>query len=402
MRNLLNTYTRRFLVNPPYIGCIPDPILSLIVVIPSFKEPDILPTLDSLAACDPPKGDVEILILVNAPEGSGNEINSINQATVDQIEYWSATKRPAYMKVFIIREEKLPKKFAGAGLARKMGMDEALRRWCWLDKDGPILCLDADCTVSTDYLTAAEIAFENPELTLGHFEFCHDWKNEPDPLLRQGIIEYELHLCCHILGLASAGYPFAVHTVGSCMAVRASSYAKAGGMNRRKAGEDFYFMHKILPLGGFGYLPATVFPSCRVSDRVPFGTGRAQWEWMSSGESRTTYSSKIYVLLKDFFGQIPSWYAGEVLWDELSPEVAAFLRLQHLEEKILQMKQQSNGQAVFFRRFWQWMDGFMVLKLVHYLRDNGFPNEPVLLVANTLNNEIHDQKINQLIKGLTS
>jgi len=271
-----------------------------------------------------------------------------------------------------------------------------------LDKDGPILCLDADCTVSTDYLTAAEIAFENPELTLGHFEFCHDWKNEPDPLLRRGIIEYELHLRCHILGLASAGYPFAVHTVGSCMAVRASAYAKAGGMNRRKAGEDFYFMHKLLPLGGFGYLPATVFPSCRVSDRVPFGTGRAQWEWMSSSEARTTYSSKIYFLLKQFFDQIPSWYAGEVVWDKLNPKVASFLRLQELEEKRLQMRQQSNSQAVFFRRFWQWMDGFMVLKLVHYLRDNGFPNEPVLLVAKVLNDKIQDQRINQLIAGLTS
>lgn len=400
MKQLLDTYMRRFLVSPPYIDRIPDPTLRLIVVIPSFKEPDILPTLASLAFCDPPKGGVEILIVVNAPEGSGTEITSINGATVGQIENWSTTQRPAYMNVFIIREENLPVKFAGAGFARKIGMDEALRRWSELEKDGPILCLDADCTVSGDYFTEAEKAFEDPELKLGHFDFYHDWENEANPLLRQGIIEYELHLRCHLLGLAVAGYPFAVHTVGSCMAVRASVYAKAGGMNRRKAGEDFYFMHKVLPLGGFGYIPATVFPSSRVSDRVPFGTGRAQWEWINTGEERTTYSTTVYEVLRSFFEQICSWYSHDVSWDKMNPTAVSFLQKHALEERIHKMKQQSTTQAVFLRRFWQWMDGFMVLKFVHYLRDNGFQNESVLTVAVELNRQINDPKIEELIHAL--
>lgn len=400
MKQLLDTYMRRFLVSPPYIDRIPDPTLSLIVVIPSFKEPDILPTLASLAFCDPPKGSVEVIIIINAPEGSDLEIYDLNQQTVDQIEHWKAVQKPSFMNVFIIREENLPVKFAGAGFARKIGMDEALRRWSELEKDGPILCLDADCTVSGDYFTEAEKAFEDPELKLGHFDFSHDWENEANPLLRQGIIEYELHLRCHLLGLAVAGYPFAAHTVGSCMAVRASAYAKAGGMNRRKAGEDFYFMHKLLPLGGFGYIPATVIPSCRISDRVPFGTGRAQWEWMTNRELRTTYSSEIYSSLKKFFGQMATWFTQEVSFDELNHNIVAFLLTHRFEEKLLEMRKQSNSPSVFFRRFWQWMDGFMVLKLVHYLRDNGFPNQPVLAVAEELLKEIDDQRIEELIHAL--
>lgn len=400
MRHLLDTYTRRFLVNPPYMGLIPDPTLSLIVVIPSFKEPDILPTLASLASCDPLKGSVEVIIIINAPEGSDLEIYDLNQQTVDQIEHWKAVQKPSFINVFIIREENLPIKFAGAGLARKIGMDEALRRWSELEKDGPILCLDADCTVSENYFIAAEKAFENLDLKLGHFDFSHDWENEANPLLRQGIIEYELHLRCHLLGLAVAGYPFAAHTVGSCMAVRASAYAKAGGMNRRKAGEDFYFMHKLLPLGGFGYIPATVIPSCRISDRVPFGTGRAQWEWMTNRELRTTYSSEIYSSLKKFFGQMATWFTQEVSFDELNHNIVAFLLTHRFEEKLLEMRKQSNSPSVFFRRFWQWMDGFMVLKLVHYLRDNGFPNQPVLAVAEELLKEINDQRIEELIHAL--
>ena len=171
-------------------------------------------------------------------------------------------------------------------------------------------------------------------------------------------------------------------------------------MNRRKAGEDFYFMHKLLPLGGFRYLPATVFPSNRVSDRVPFGTGRAQWEWMTTGNSRTTYASGIYSILKDFFEQVPTFYDQDASFRNLSPEVAAFLRKHKLEESLLKMKQQSNSEGVFFRRFWQWMDGFMVLKLVHYLRDNGFPNEHVFQVAEYLNQTANDRRIGELIQAL--
>jgi len=89
---------------------------------------------------------------------------------------------------------------------------------------------------------------------------------------------------------------------------------------------------------------------------------------------KTTYSSNIFSVLKKFFGQVSTWYTQQVLLDKLSPAVAAFLREHNLEEIVIQMKQQSTSQVVFFRRFWQWMDGFEVLKLVHYLRDNGFPN----------------------------
>jgi hypothetical protein len=45
-------------------------------------------------------------------------------------------------------------------------------------------------------------------------------------------------------------------------------------MNRRMAGEDFYFIQKLLPAGGFFNLnQTTVYPSPRSSARVPFGTG---------------------------------------------------------------------------------------------------------------------------------
>ena len=49
----------------------PDPEVSIIVVIPCFREPDILATLDSLVNCALPKCHTEVIIVLNHPE---NEI----------------------------------------------------------------------------------------------------------------------------------------------------------------------------------------------------------------------------------------------------------------------------------------------------------------------------------------
>ena len=52
----------------------PSGNLGIIVVIPSFNEPDILLTLDSLKSCDRLKQDVEVLVFVNHSEIVSEEI----------------------------------------------------------------------------------------------------------------------------------------------------------------------------------------------------------------------------------------------------------------------------------------------------------------------------------------
>ena len=49
-----------------------------------------------------------------------------------------------------------------------------------------------------------------------------------------------------------AGYPWAMYTVGSAFAVTAEAYVKRGGMNRRQAGEDFYFLQNLAHIGTVG------------------------------------------------------------------------------------------------------------------------------------------------------
>ena len=47
----------------------------------------------------------------------------------------------------------MPHKIGGVGLARKIGMDEALKIFNYNSTSKKILiCLDADCTVASNYL----------------------------------------------------------------------------------------------------------------------------------------------------------------------------------------------------------------------------------------------------------
>ncbi|MCC5936908.1 MAG: glycosyltransferase [Lunatimonas sp.] len=384
MEDILRTYEGRFDVRPAFFREKPPENLCLVIAIPCFKEPDVISTLDSLKACVPPSGDVEVIVAVNAPESAAEDVLQANQQTLQQLDYWRKTNRCSYLKLLIVGEEKLPDRSAGAGLARKLAMDEGLRRWVQAGEDGPILCLDADCVVSPDYLVAAEEAFSQKQVKLGHFQFSHTWRNESDRALQTGIIAYELHLRCFIQGLKWAGYPFATHTVGSCMAVRASSYARSGGMNKRKAGEDFYFMHKLLPLGGYADLSATVFPSCRVSDRVPFGTGRAQLEWTSGQRGMQSYSIEVFLVLKTFFNLTSGFFRQDIDGLVLPSPLRGILERLSFGPRLIQFRKESKTESIFFKKFWTWMDGFMVLKLVHHLRDHGCPNQPILSVSEQL------------------
>jgi len=103
-----------------------------------------------------------------------------------------------------------------------------------------------------------------------------------------------------------AGFPDSIYTIGSAFAVRAEAYVKQGGMNRRQAGEDFYFLNKLTKLGTVAEInDAFVFPSARVSDRVPFGTGAAMTKWMNEDEDLTkTYNFAAFQDLKRLFDRL--------------------------------------------------------------------------------------------------
>jgi hypothetical protein len=269
-------------------------------------------------------------------------------------------------------------------------MDEAVWRLHQLGRHhAPIASLDADCQVQANYFAALE------QLFYGHGDckacsiyYEHQLDADTAPRTRLAIAQYELHLRYYVHALRHAGYPYAVQTIGSCMAVRSLVYQQQGGMNRRQAGEDFYFLNKIVRHGGFYELSGTtVYPSSRTSGRVPFGTGRAMARLHGQQHPcMPSYNLNSFNDLARLCNAVPRFchLDGDRLSATLNllpVSVAAFLLKNRFSARLEELRHNSASPDTFRKRFFNWFDGFLVLKFVHYCRDHYYPDVAVNIAA---------------------
>lgn len=368
----MSDYLRKNTLYPAWIKKAPAQDLFNMVVIPCYNEPQVEVILQSLINAKSPTKSVEVIVVVNAPENASEEVLSMNSTSVKAVLDFVNGDFPK-LQFHLIEIIDLPKKHAGVGLARKIGMDEAVRRLLEVESDGVITCLDADCEVNKDYLTAIESHFLNNEKCPGaSIRYRHPLEEDVPNL--QGIIDYELHLRYYNQGLKYAGLPYAFHTVGSSMTVRCNEYQRQGGMNRRKAGEDFYFLHKFTGLPHFGHIEgAVVYPSSRDSDRVPFGTGKAMMAMNESEQPYETYPVEIYEHVAKLVSYRQAIFeAGGV---GLTLELDEYLDVYLQQESPLNWKQMCDNASnfvTFEKRFFAGLSAFWVMKYANaYRRDRG-------------------------------
>ncbi len=369
------------------VDSVPSDNLEIIVVIPAYKEPDIIKALNSLFPSSLSPEYYEIWIILNHPEDATAEIlNQTDQSFLD-IEIWKNNHPEKGHAVHTFRQI-LPKKFAGVGLARKIGMDTAAKRFSKINKpEGVIMTYDADCYCSPDHIKKVANYFEdNKSILAASLHYEHPYQMQSDQNTRQQIVDYELHLRAYIAWKKYIGLPYAYHTIGSSMAVRAAAYTRKGGMNKRKAGEDFYFLHKFTHDGCFGEInTTTVFPSCRVSDRVPFGTGRAMQEMKDQKRKMLTYNPKSFLMMARLIDSLKTVYDKRSIERiDLDPILEEYLRSVNYVEEIDSCFQNSASFDSFKKRFFQWLDAFHMMKYLHYMRDHHFPNVVPLASANEL------------------
>jgi hypothetical protein len=257
------------------INELPDQELNIVIVIPCYNEPDLLKTLESLFHCDRPKCAMEVIIVINSPENADSPIILQNLKSYKEVGEWIGTLQDDKIKFHALFFPALSMKYAGVGMARKLGMDEAYRRLNQVgNPEGIIVCLDADCTVAQNYLTAIEEHFNSNKETPGcDIYFEHPLDESIDEDLIEGTAFYELKLRYEVnFGDARNINPY-FHFVGFAMAARAWAYEKAGGMVMYRSGEDLAFIAKIRQLGGLSTLKnTTIFPATRLSQRTARGS----------------------------------------------------------------------------------------------------------------------------------
>ena len=340
-----------------------DDKTGIIVVVPAYNEPHLMKALVSLQACHKPKSNVLILVIINESE---REVKQIHHENLRSFEDVHAISGP-YPVLSTIQT--FPFKHAGVGLARKVGMDEAVRLFQRINKDGIIACYDADCTCEPNFLIEIEKFFsvQKNHTALTFFEHVLNDENDKE------ITNYELFLRYYVNGLRWAGYPYALQTLGSCISVRSSAYVRQGGMNRRKAAEDFYFIHKMVGIGGIGEInTTTIFPSSRISERVPFGTGHAVKKLKDQHHpSYLVYAPAIFEDLKALIDSLDKIYKlKDINSVSLPKAIKSFLEDHSFPDKLDELLNETSTFDSFIKRFYQWFDGLKVLKYVHYARDN--------------------------------
>jgi hypothetical protein len=345
------------------------------VTIPCFDEPELVSALNSLAGCNPPSSNVTIVVVVNSPENSPPEVLARNLQTIDSVKTWWKSLPNSFFQLRLLHAPALPAKWAGVGWARKIAMDQAISSLDLKEEDdGILVAFDADSVVSPNYFTAIEAAFrDHPQYNFVNLNFCHPVDDpDLDPYLREGIILYELYLRYLKNAMQWTGYPHAIHTVGSSFAVKASAYVKQGGMNRRKAGEDFHFLHKIVLLGDYGQVTdATVYPAARTSHRVPFGTGAALRKWeQGDQELHSAYSIKSIESLRQFFDDPGYFYrVDHADWEnrlsKLDPNLYSYLIRTGTPDRLNELKSNCADVKNFVKRFYHQANAFWIIQYLN-------------------------------------
>lgn len=277
----------------------------------------------------------------------------------------------------------MPAKNGGVGLARKIGMDRALSILDYSSGRAHLLyCLDADTLVERDYLSEIQSYFDNNRAVAAVVSYAH--QEAPDARLRAAACCYEIFLRYYVMGLSYAASPYAFHTIGSTMICSAEAYASVRGMVRRDAAEDFYFLNKLAKIGKVGNIKSTkVYPSSRVSTRVPFGTGRRMIRYREGDHDEYRfYNPGIFAVLKRWIQEMtehPDRSPEQIrkLAGGISPLLADYLETSSFYESWEKIKANSRNGDNLKRQFHIWFDAFRTLKFVHYLTEKGIARIPM-------------------------
>jgi hypothetical protein len=363
-----------------------------VLVVPACREEVEL--LDGIRpAARGADGRTLVILVVNAPRGASPATVAGNERLLADLR-----RRPhrglgenafrlvdADFDLFVVDRaspgHELPAK-QGVGLARKIGCDLALRLHASGRPASPwIHTSDADAEQPPDRFSAVAGVPREGVVALTH-PFCHHGGG--DPALDEATRLYELSLHYWVRGLAWAGSPYAFHTVGSTLGVRADAYAQVRGFPRRCAGEDFYVLNKLAKIGAVARPRSRpVRIRGRLSDRVPFGTGPATARILklrARGEELRVYDPRSYELLRRLLVAIAAFSKGADLRPDTSgldpgerTALVATIDALGVGPALARIRDRHGRSGNVLRPLHTWFDAFRTLKFVHGVRDRGLP-----------------------------
>lgn len=408
--SLTDIYLRRYSVGERWkiIANTTDNV-SLVVVIPAYAEKEMLfSTLASLGRNNPSALESAfVLCVVNNKNNSPAEVVENNQQTIGYLDLLVKRKSlsecqpdnalyplltevaDAGMKLGYVDASsngyEISRDNGGVGTARKIGMDSALRLLKEQSvSNGVIVSLDADTLVQNNYLDVLRNYFA-PDIKTAIVAYEH--QVPVDDLHRAAILCYEIFLRYWVLGLRYAQSPWAFHSIGSTISVSAGAYLEVRGMNKKEAGEDFYFLNKLAKVGSIDYIKETrVFPSSRPSYRVPFGTGKRIERFLTGkpDEEYRLYDPRIFSVLARWLALMQRCYfmEGEDILKKsgmIHGALPSFLEENKFRVTWAKIRLVARDEKTLAKHFHDWFDGFKTLKLINYFTRECYPQIPMFV-----------------------
>ncbi len=339
------------------------------IVIPAYSEFKFLPlTLESINKNKPELlNQTLVVVVVNNANNSPQSIKDNNQLTIQKINENNYQFTLAVIDAASPGLE-LPLKHAGVGLARKIGMDLALPHLT--SPQSLIFCTDADTQVSPDYLSKVKQIFKSQNTSAAVIGFSH--LKSQDSAINDAIGQYEKFLKTTAEKMQRAGSPYGYVSMGSTIVCTAEAYCAVGGMPRKKATEDFYFLQELTKYCGVHNIPETlVFPSPRPISRVYLGTGY-RMEQIQKGFDITNlyYSDDAYRYLSKWLqlgGHAWENSLNDLLKDikSIHPNLIGFLKIEGIETIWSKIQNNAPSELHFKEQFHRWFDG---LKTIRFLK----------------------------------
>ncbi len=339
------------------------------IVIPAYAELEFLPlTIESINQNKPELlNQTLVVVVVNNANNSPQSIKDNNQLTIRKINRNNYQFPHAVIDAASSGLE-LPLKHAGVGLARKIGMDLVLPHL--LSSKSLIFCTDADTKVSPDYLSKVTQYFDSHNTSAAVIGFDH--LQSEDSAINDAIGKYENFLKTTAEKMKNAGSPYGYVSMGSTIVCTAEAYCAVGGMSRKKATEDFYFLQELTKYCGVHNIPETlVFPSPRPISRVYLGTGY-RMEQIQKGFDITNlyYSDDAYRYLSKWLqlgGHAWENSLNDLLKDikSIHPNLIGFLKIEGIETIWSKIQNNAPSKSHFTEQFHRWFDG---LKTIRFLK----------------------------------
>lgn len=377
--NFAEPYFSRYKLLPPFILEKPKDDLNIVVVIPCYDDEFIFETLRSLNKANPIRSGIEVIVVVNSGEKTPVSIIQKNREIYSRLQSEAEDKIYNNFTLLPVLIENTVRKKAGVGFARKTGMDEAVRRFAALNKPmGLIVSMDADTLVADNYFQVVEKCFQNDAAFSFTFQFQHDFNpaRYTEEIIR-ACQKYEIYLRYYRLALKTFDFPFAIHTIGSCFAIRAETYTKIGGMPPRQGGEDFYFLQKAIKMHPvYEVQDVIVHPSPRISGRVPFGTG-ASIRSIVETVNYPVYNFELFLLLKSFYALFPA-LEHEELTDRIPSEIINFIGKKVFDDVLEECRKYSSSSKTFLKRMYDKFDAFFIVKFLNsFGKNSAYPHVEV-------------------------